>query len=270
MPTAALDRAHLLRDVAQLRRTERVVCETGLLAAPTRADIDAVMAASAAHPEAWDGVAAQLRSVGIDHQGGGINPGDQRALHAIIARLRPRSILEVGTHIGASTITMAATLEVLGLEGHITTVDILDVNTETGPWREAGLSGCPRELLARAGASHRVDFRVGSSQALLDSTAADFDLIFLDGAHAAAAVYRELPLALRRLRPGGWIVLHDYFPQRRRLWKDAEIIHGPWLATERLRREGAALAVVALGELPWPTKQGNHVTSLAAVTRTGV
>jgi hypothetical protein len=36
---------------------------------------------------------------------------------------------------------------------------------------------------------------------------------------------------------------------------------------QRIRRECPAITVVPLGELPWPTKQGMNVTSLAVVAR---
>jgi len=41
---------------------------------------------------------------------GGINHGDRRALYYLIRALRPRSVLEVGTHIGASTLYIARAL----------------------------------------------------------------------------------------------------------------------------------------------------------------
>lgn len=40
---------------------------------------------------------------------------------------------------------------------------------------------------------------------------------------------------------------------------------GPFLAVRRLLREGWPIVVRPLGELPWPTKLGRNVTSLALV-----
>ena len=61
-----------------------------------------------------------------------------------------------------------------------------------------------------------VEFVVGDSIEYLSAIDERYDLIFLDGDHAAANVYRELPLALLRLNQEGVIVLHDYYPQGRR------------------------------------------------------
>jgi hypothetical protein len=63
-------------------------------------------------------------------------------------------------------------------------------------------------------------------------------------------------------------VLHDYYPGRRPLFPDGHVIPGPAQALERIRRENVRIAARPLGVLPWPTKQGVNVTSLALLTRT--
>ena len=45
------------------------------------------------------------------------------------------------------------------------------------------------------------------------------------------------------------------------------MIPGPFLGTERLKAEGAKLTVLPLGELPWPTKYGSNLTSLALMVK---
>jgi predicted O-methyltransferase YrrM len=117
------------------------------------------------------------------------------------------------------------------------------------------------------GLAGNVKFVARSSLDFLADPGEDFNLIFLDGDHSAPTVYREIPAALQRLSPGGLILLHDYFPGGRSLWPGDPVIAGPWLGIERLRREGAKLQVLPLGDLPWPTKLGRSVTSLAVVVR---
>ena len=63
------------------------------------------------------------------------------------------------------------------------------------------------------------------------------------------------------------MLLHDYFPHLKPLWANGTVIPGPYLALERLRREGAALAAVPLGALPWATKLDSTLTSLALLAR---
>jgi predicted O-methyltransferase YrrM len=115
----------------------------------------------------------------------------------------------------------------------------------------------------------RVRFITSRSLDHLASGRGRYDLVFLDGDHAAATVYREIPAALARLNEGGVILLHDYFPHGRALWADGQVVHGPWLAVDRLRAEGAGVEAVPLGDLPWPTKEHSSTTSLAVLSRTG-
>ena len=51
------------------------------------------------------------------------------------------------------------------------------------------------------------------------------------------------------------------------MYPDGTIIFGPFQALSRIGRENAAIKVCPLGALPWPTKQGSHLTSLALVAR---
>ena len=116
------------------------------------------------------------------------------------------------------------------------------------------------------GMANGVSFVTQNSFVFFDNVQASFDLIFLDGDHSAATVYREIARALEHLRKDGVIVLHDVFPHHRPFWKDQTIQPGPWLAVRRLQREGAGIDVLPLGALPWPTKLGTNVTSLALLT----
>jgi predicted O-methyltransferase YrrM len=215
-------------------------------------------------------VAAEIGEFAITARAGGVNPGDRRALYYLARSLRPVRVLEVGTHIGASTAHLVAALRSNATAGicraGLTTVDIQDVNDpRVRPWEGFGSKLAPAEIVKRLGMSECVRFVVASSLEFLSTGSDLYDLIFLDGDHSATTVYREVPAALRRLAPGGHLVLHDYYPMGRPLMPSDAAILGPWLGTERLRREGARLRVLPLGELDWPTKLGGRMTSLAVV-----
>src|SRR5690606_22642312 len=122
-------------------------------------------------------------------------------------------------------------------------------------------------MMRRLGCPERVQFFTEDSLLHLARCRRRFDFIFLDGEHAAGQVYREVPRALALLEAGGVILLHDYFPGGRPLWTNRRVVPGPYQAVERLRAEGAPLKVLPLGALPWPTKLGSHVTSLALLCR---
>jgi len=203
---------------------------------------------------------------------GGVNPGDRRAIHYLVRYFKPESVLEIGTHIGASTVHIATALHQNNFESknkvRLTTLDILDVNSEEEQmWLQYGTQRSPRQMMEYLGYNGLVDFQVGNSMTFMEDPEKHYDLIFLDGDHAATTVYKEVPKALKRLNPGGLILLHDYFPGGKSLWTNGDVHTGPYLAIQKHNKEGAKLKVIPLGELPWPTKLGSNVTSLALLTR---
>ncbi len=195
--------------------------------------------------------------------------------------LQPTNVLEIGTHIGASTLHIAAALheQLPDLGSRLTTVDVRDVNfAEVQPWLHYDALYSPKDMLERVGLGDRVRFEVSDSVEFLERSEESYDLIFLDGDHSAAAVYGEIPLAVKRLSQDGVILLHDYFPELEPLWPEDRVgktmnhlavIPGPFLAVQRLMREDAGVVALPLGELPWPTKLGTNITSLALLVRGG-
>ena len=220
----------------------------------------------------WMAVQQKLSRFDIVDGTGGVNPGDRRAIYYLTRHLRPQSVLEVGTHIGTSTLHIASALSVIAGDADgrrkLLSVDINDVNNiDAKPWLNYGSASSPAEMMREMNFDSFVEFITKDSYEFLTSCSARFDLIFLDGDHAARTVYREIPAALKLLNPGGIILLHDYFPDLKPLWNNGSLIPGPCLAIERLCNEGARLRVLPLGELPWPTKLGSRTTSLALLLR---
>ncbi len=207
-----------------------------------------------------------------DGRTGGVNPGDRRAVWYLVYGLGARSVLEIGTHVGASTLHIAAALQKhtssSSVRPQLVTVDIQDVNSEvSGYWKQYGLSASPRDMIRSIECGDFVRFAAQPSLEFLDNCTDTFDLIFLDGDHAATTVYQEIPRALKALNENGVLLLHDYFPHNRPLWTNGSFVPGPYVATARLQREGVPIEVIPLGDLPWPTKEGSRTTSLAVVTR---
>jgi predicted O-methyltransferase YrrM len=257
----------------RLGRLSTETCNADQLLKTTPADIAAALGSAEAAAD-WEQVAREIQTFDLPDSTGGVNKGDQRALYYMLRHFRPATILEIGTHIGSSTLTMALAARRLRqlsppVATTILTVDLRDVNDPVKqPWKEYASKISPREMIAKAGCSEFVTFRAEPSLDFLDRTDGSFDFIFLDGSHAAPYVYQEVPKALRRLKPGGRILLHDYYPGLRPLWNDGFVVPGVHLAIERLVAEGNPIGATPLGALPWPTKLGSNVTSLAILTRT--
>jgi predicted O-methyltransferase YrrM len=268
LPAHLVRAAQETRDMVRLGTTGRKAFNAAPLRSANEIDL-AKLFRNDNTAAAWEADHALIKGVfGHDNRPGGVNPGDRRAVYYLIHSLKPESVLEVGTHIGASTIYIARALKSGGSRGKVTTVDILDVNDPAeGPWKGAGLKMAPRDFARQADCLDAIEFVRSGSINYLREAERKFDFIFLDGDHRAHTVYDEMAAALNILKPGGLILLHDYYPGAKALFADGDMIGGPFRALARIARENPAIKVQPLGDLPWPTKEKSHATSLALVMR---
>lgn len=259
------------RQTWMLNRVQRIVCDPSRLAGTNQWKLAEALAPEA-YADEWGAVEREIMALSVSDAGGS-NPGDRRAIYYLIRHLRLGLALEVGTHVGAATARIAAALrqlKALGLvqEIALATIDLDDVNDPvSGRWVTYNSSRPPREVIKAMNCENFVTFHSGGSLRFFAETRQRFDLIFLDGDHTATTVYQEIPAALRVLKEGGWILLHDYFPELKPLWREGIVVPGPFLGVKRLQAEGVAIRAVPLGDLPWPTKFGSHTTSLALLGR---
>lgn len=246
-----------------LRRQSKLPFDATNLRPISQIDIGAIMndaAVGAAFAEDHARISGAYRK---DEISDGVNPGDRRALYHLVAHFKPRRVLEIGTHVGASTVYIASALRWFG--GALTTADIVYVNGPDGAWRSAGMTKSPIESIAELHLDEVVNFRTAPAAQVLQASDR-YDLIFLDGDHAAVAVYREISAALNLLNPSGLILLHDFYPDCKPLTPDSSVIEGPATAAARIESETSAVRFLPLGLLPWQTKDGGNATSLALVT----
>mgnify|MGYP001295891211 CR=1 FL=1 len=151
-------------------------------------------------PAGWDGDIFLLPQ---DHM---------RDIYNLILQYQPTSCLELGTGFGATSCVIAAALERNG-HGQLVTVDRVlhdpvNVNVLLNHVRgnidrvetivdELGYNWWLAEVLAQ-----QTDTRTGQVNEI-------FDLCFLDGAHEWETDALAFLLAVRLLKPGGWMVLDD-------------------------------------------------------------
>jgi predicted O-methyltransferase YrrM len=241
----------------------------GKLASVTRDQLEAVFNSPAIAQE-WQAWAPKLSQVCqiSDGRTGAVNAGDRRALFYLARSFRPARVLEIGTHVGASTVHLAAALIATSPLACLISVDVEEVNdSPEAVWRRAGLAKSPRQMVDALDGKIETRFVTGDSRHFLANTNETFDFVFLDGDHSAETVYREIVGALDVIAENGLIVLHDYFPDGRPLWPDGAVIPGPFAAVETLRSTGFAIKAIALGSLPWPTKLNTNTTSLAVIAK---
>ncbi len=130
-------------------------------------------------------------------------PEAAQLLALLVSIMSARRILEVGTFIGYSTLSMAMALP--KNEGHIIACDA------SQPWTDLA-----KEYWEKAGVAHKIELRLGQaldtlSALLEDKNALPFDLILIDADKQNYLEYYEKALAL--LRPGGLIVIDNVLRQ---------------------------------------------------------
>lgn len=262
IPHPALRMVKTFRANARLSKLERKAFDAVPLRRFTQRDLQSIFSNTAIE-SAWKADAEPVRMALPNTKGGSTDLGERRAIYYLCASLKPSSVLEVGTNLGSSTVMIAQALAThVGPDARLVTLDIYDVNRP----REGRTA--PREALKKLGLSDKVDFQINAALSYFDSVDTKFDLIFLDGDHSASAVYLEISAALRHLKEGGIILLHDYHPQNRHVFRTGDPIPGPYLGVKRIRSEGNPIDVLPFGELPWPTRGGNEKAScLAMLTR---
>ena len=172
---------------------------------------------------------------------------ERKLLSEILLWHRPQRVLELGTYLGHTTLSLALNLGRIheSADFRLVSVDIADVNSpEQGFWKRQGQATSPLGLLQASQATNGVEFVTQASVDYLSTTNEEFDLVFIDGHHAANTVYLDLVLASRHLTPGGLILMHDYDPPG--VWLQRPWMAGPFLAARRVLRETGGLKLLDL------------------------
>ena len=125
-----------------------------------------------------------------------------------------RSVLEIGTFTGYSSISMALNLLA---DGRIVS---LDVNEET--------TAAARRYAEEAGVADRIDYRVGTAIEELDQLDGPFDLVFIDADKETYVDYYEN--VLPKLSERGFIVADNV------LWSGRVIEEGGDGSTQAIKR----------------------------------
>jgi predicted O-methyltransferase YrrM len=157
---------------------------------------DAVRAAEAGY-DARYGDWRQTPGGAVDHAPVELEVG--RLWYALVALLRPRRILETGTHRGYSTCCLAAALEYLGTFD-ATPREIVTIDVEQHPHLWEG------ESIARL-----IHFVQGEAAKLPMGGKLDgrFDMLLLDSDHSYATVAAEIEAFEPLLEVGGVMLFHD-------------------------------------------------------------
>jgi len=185
--------------------------------------------------ELFNGLEHEVIEIGqvLPWEGSSISAYEVINLAAIIRHLKPRRIFEIGTSLGVTSYNLALNLppdgELLTLDLPPATEDGGEINTRldvtASDSKMIYANRIDRRFLNTA-AGARIKQLYGDS-ATFDYTPYEksCDVVFVDGSHAYEYVKSDTDSALRIVKPGGWIIWHDYndgffWPEVRRYLKE--------------------------------------------------
>jgi hypothetical protein len=165
----------------------------------------------------------------------------------LIDELRPRSIVELGTHAGFSFFVFAEAVRRLGVDAQLYALDTWRGDDHSGHYDEDVYEGV-RTIAERdyAGFTHLLRGYFSDSRALIDNDS--IDLLHIDGRHGyddAREDYEEWAVTVR---DGGVILFHDIAEHDKgfgvwRLWEELAAEH-PTFEFEH----GHGLGVLGVGD----------------------
>lgn len=162
-----------------------------------------------------------------------VSPEAGLLLFSLVLNVRPRTVVEIGSFLGVSTIWMAAALAETGDEaarsgdaqgraGVLHTIDTFEDLPASG-WRRTATGGRRTQLerhLDEAGVRGRVEVHEGVSWRVVPGlhdrlrAAGGVHLALLDGDHGSEGVRRDVLALEPVLVTGGYLVIHDTIPER--------------------------------------------------------
>jgi hypothetical protein len=160
-----------------------------------------------------DGDQVQLLDLASDF--GGVGSLELIVIAKFIRQLKPRQVLEIGTHRGRTTLNIAAnceestTIYTLDLPPEMMLATRLCVDKEDRKYINKQISG--EKFIGTIYAERIIQLYGDSASFDFSPYYNSIDFIFIDGSHSYDYVMNDSRLALKLLRNGhGLIIWHDY------------------------------------------------------------
>lgn len=147
----------------------------------------------------------------------------------LVAQLRPRVLVELGTDRGESYFAFCQSARENATATRACAIDHWRGDSHAGSYDDATFAH-----VTAHNEKHYADFstllRLSFDEALDRFAPASIDLLHIDGHHTEAAVRHDVETWLPKLRPGGILLMHDVAMRARDF--------GVWKVWEELRRQG--------------------------------
>ena len=150
-----------------------------------------------------------------------ISPIQGDLLRTLVVNIAPKQILEIGCYTGVSTVWLAAGLEQVGSQAIVHSVDLFmdpiipDLPSHCG-YLDNPLAYAQKSVDS-AQLSERVEFHKMNSIEMGENFAQlinqPIDLLFIDGDHTITGFVNDFRLFYPHVSDGGYIVLHDIYPE---------------------------------------------------------
>jgi len=149
----------------------------------------------------------------VDRIPGWFHEGSAAMMYALMRAQRPRTVVEIGSYLGRSTVFLARTLKEVNPSGHVVTVD-----PHTGDREQLeALSTEPlatfdlfRQHCRAAGVEDVIEAHVATSVEVAGAWHEPIDLLYVDGWHSYDAVVADGEAWLPYLSPRGVAIFDDY------------------------------------------------------------
>lgn len=133
---------------------------------------------------------------------------DAESLATVVRNLSPKTVLEIGTSNGMGTVLMAANAP----EAQIYTVNIPPEEVSSGQGGQLTTIAPERDKIGAAYKARGLKniIQIIANTASWEPNIGEIDIAFIDGCHDTDFVYSDTRKVLKHMRPGGFILWHDF------------------------------------------------------------
>lgn len=129
-------------------------------------------------------------------------------LCGLIKEFKPKKILEVGVAAGGTTALILNTLDLIGNEAEVWSIDILE-DFYAKPWLKTGFMAEEAKKIIGNNVNIKHNLRIGIVPDVIDEVGDGIDFLILDTVHMVPGEILDFPVCLPYLKDNAIVVLHD-------------------------------------------------------------